>query len=226
MRPTPPARCALLLCAPRSRQQPHCSSRQPVIAAAAAVEAPPKRTPGSKQPSFPFVKIAGQEDMKLALMLNVIDPNIGGVLIMGDRGTAKSVIVRAKSNTLQHTNATHATQVRALVELLPMIDVVENDAFNSSPTDPKFMGPDVLQKALAGESLPSTLVRTPLVWAPRPLQRYPYTRSGFYTHKQVELPLGATEDRICGTIDIERALTEGVRAYEPGLLVCNVFVCV
>lgn len=100
MRPTTPARCALLLCTPRFllRQQHYCSTRQPVIAAAAAVEAPPTRTPGSKQPSFPFVKIAGQEDMKLALMLNVIDSNIGGVLIMGDRGTAKSVIVRGHTN--------------------------------------------------------------------------------------------------------------------------------
>ncbi len=68
-----------------------------IITTAAAVEAQTeatRRTPGSKQPAFPFVKIAGQEDMKLALMLNVVDPNIGGVLIMGDRGTAKSVIVR------------------------------------------------------------------------------------------------------------------------------------
>lgn len=162
MRPTP-ARCALLLCTPRVRQQAHCSTRQAVIAAAAAVDTPPARAPGSKQPSFPFVKIAGQEDMKLALMLNVIDPNIGGVLIMGDRGTAKSVIVRGR--VVVAFQAPHCPQVRALVELLPMIDVVENDAFNSSPTDPKLMGPDVLQKATAGQPLPSTRVRTPLVRA-------------------------------------------------------------
>ena len=83
-----------------------------------------------------------------------------------------------------------------MVDLLPDIEVVEGDAFNSSPTDAKFMGPDVLQRFQRGEKLPVATMRTPLV----------------------ELPLGATEDRICGTIDIEKALTEGVKAYEPGLL--------
>ena len=97
---------------------------------------------------------------------------------MGDRGCGKSVAVRS------------------LVDLLPDLDVVVDDPFNSSPTEPKSMGPDVLRRYLAGETLPATTLRTPLV----------------------ELPLGATEDRICGTIDIEKALTEGVKAYEPGLL--------
>ncbi|KAK9827237.1 hypothetical protein WJX81_000949 [Elliptochloris bilobata] len=116
--------------------------------------------------------------MKLALMLNVVDPTVGGVLIMGDRGTGKSVAVRA------------------MVDLLPEIEVAAGDPFNSHPTDPKLMGPDALQRFRAGEQLPVERVPTPLV----------------------ELPLGATEDRICGTIDIEKALQEGVKAYEPGLL--------
>lgn len=127
---------------------------------------------------FPFCKIAGQEDMKLALLLNVVDPSIGGVLILGDRGTAKSVAVRA------------------MVDLLPQIEVVVDDAFNSDPKDPSLMGPDALMRYRKGEKLPSKPARTPLV----------------------ELPLGATEDRICGTIDVEKALTQGVKAYEPGLL--------
>lgn len=116
--------------------------------------------------------------MKLGLLLNVVDPNIGGILVMGDRGTGKSVAVRA------------------LVDLLPDIEVVEGDGFNSDPKDPKMMGPDALQRWRNGQKLPSVTIRTPLV----------------------ELPLGATEDRICGTIDIEKALTEGIKAYEPGLL--------
>ncbi|GLI58984.1 hypothetical protein VaNZ11_000805 [Volvox africanus] len=147
-----------------------------LVVRATAAAAPSAKN--SKKPNFPFVKIQGQEEMKLALLLNVVDPNIGGVLIMGDRGTAKSVAVRA------------------LVDLLPLIDVVEGDPFSSSPTDPKLMGPDVLDRWRRGEKLPMTQMRTPLV----------------------ELPLGATEDRICGTIDIEKALTQGVKAYEPGLL--------
>jgi magnesium chelatase subunit I len=142
------------------------------------VDAPVRRPVGKKKPAFPFCRIAGQDDMKLSLLLNLIDPSIGGVLIMGERGTGKSLAVRS------------------LIDLLPTMDVVPDDAFNSSPTDPKLMGPDSLARFRKGEALPSTKMRTPLV----------------------ELPLGATEDRICGTIDIEKALGEGIKAYEPGLL--------
>ncbi|KAI8100905.1 hypothetical protein M9434_005289 [Picochlorum sp. BPE23] len=148
------------------------------IVAAAATEPEVKVSRAKRRPNFPFSRIAGQEDMKLALLLNVVDPGIGGVLIMGDRGCGKSVAVRS------------------IVDLLPEIDVVPGDDFNSSPTNTKLMGPDVLQRYLAGETLASEMVKTPLV----------------------ELPLGATEDRICGTIDIEKALSEGIKAYEPGLL--------
>uniref|UniRef100_A0A7S0WFY7 Mg-protoporphyrin IX chelatase n=1 Tax=Pyramimonas obovata TaxID=1411642 RepID=A0A7S0WFY7_9CHLO len=134
----------------------------------------------SKQPKpvFPFVKIIGQEDMKLGLILNIIDPTLGGVLIMGDRGTAKSMAVRS------------------LAAILPEIQVVKGDAYQSNPESPGEMGPESKAKFLAGESLDSE---------PRQIT-------------VVELPLGATEDRICGTIDIEKALTDGVKAYEPGLL--------
>ena len=117
----------------------------------------------NERPVFPFTAIVGQEEMKLALILNVIDPQIGGVMIMGDRGTGKS------------------TTVRALVDLLPEITVIENDPFNTAPKN---------------DSDPSTQIKIPMV----------------------DLPLGATEDRVCGTIDIEKALTEGVKAFEPGLL--------
>lgn len=127
---------------------------------------------------FPFTAIVGQEEMKLALLLNVIDPKIGGVMIMGDRGTGKS------------------TTIRALADLLPEIEVVANDPFNSHPTDPDLMGDEVREKLEANITLP-------------------------ISHKKVamvDLPLGATEDRVCGTIDIEKALSEGIKAFEPGLL--------
>ncbi|WP_269622753.1 magnesium chelatase ATPase subunit I [Prochlorococcus marinus] len=132
----------------------------------------------SKRRVFPFAAVIGQEEMKLALLLNVIDPRIGGVMIMGDRGTGKS------------------TTIRALADLLPGINVVQGDPYNSSPDDPDLQSTEVLQQIDAGE--------TPLI-----------------EEKQVpmvDLPLGATEDRLCGTIDIEKALSEGVRAFEPGLL--------
>lgn len=116
--------------------------------------------------------------MKLALLLNVIDPKIGGVMIMGDRGTGKS------------------TTIRALADLLPEIEVVADDPFNSSPTDAEMMSDEVRKRVEAGETLPI---------ANRNVQ-------------MVDLPLGATEDRVCGTIDIEKALSEGVKAFEPGLL--------
>jgi len=136
------------------------------------------------RPVFPFTAIVGQEEMKLALILNVIDPKIGGVMIMGDRGTGKS------------------TTVRALVDLLPEIEVVANDPFNSDPRDPELMSQDVRERvhAIANGEAKETLDVT----------------SRKIT--MVDLPLGATEDRVCGTIDIEKALTEGVKAFEPGLL--------
>lgn len=97
---------------------------------------------------------------------------------MGDRGTGKSTIVRA------------------LVDLLPPIDVVENDPYNSDPYDPELMSNEVLERLKKNEKLPIIQVQTPMV----------------------DLPLGATEDRVCGTINIEKAISEGLKAFEPGLL--------
>jgi magnesium chelatase subunit I len=131
-----------------------------------------------KRPVFPFSAIVGQEEMKLALMLNIIDPKIGGVMIMGDRGTGKS------------------TTIRALADLLPEIDIVADDPFNSHPNDADLQSDEVRQRLLRGEHLPIAQKQVPMV----------------------DLPLGATEDRVCGTIDIEKALSEGVKAFEPGLL--------
>jgi magnesium chelatase subunit I len=138
------------------------------------LEAPPK----TQRAIFPFNAIVGQEEMKLALLLNVIDPKIGGVMIMGDRGTGKS------------------TTIRALADLLPEIEVVANDPFNSHPSDLDLMGDQARQQLAAQIPLPLTNIKVPMV----------------------DLPLGATEDRVCGTIDIEKALSEGVKAFEPGLL--------
>lgn len=120
----------------------------------------------TKRPVYPFTAIIGQEEMKLALLLNVIDPKIGGVMIMGDRGTGKSTVVRS------------------LVDILPQIEVIKDDPYNSPPGRG------------AAENLLVEKIKTPMV----------------------DLPLGATEDRVCGTIDMEKALTKGVKAFEPGLL--------
>jgi magnesium chelatase subunit I len=132
----------------------------------------------TERPVFPFTAIIGQEEMKLALILNVIDPRIGGVMIMGDRGTGKS------------------TTIRAVADLLPAIQVVADDPFNSSTTDFELMSESVKNAVEKNEELPVGYKKVPMV----------------------DLPLGATEDRVCGTIDIEKALTEGVKAFEPGLL--------
>ncbi len=117
--------------------------------------------------NFPFTAIIGQEEMKLALQLNVIDPRIGGVMIMGDRGTGKS------------------TTIRALADLLPDILVIKNDPFN---TDPKSFE--------SNEDYESELIKIPMV----------------------ELPLGATEDRLCGSINLKEVLSGGDNTFEPGLL--------
>ena len=118
-----------------------------------------------KLSNFPFAAIIGQEEMKLALQLNVIDPKIGGVMIMGDRGTGKS------------------TTIRALADLLPNISIIKNDPFNTDP--------EGLEKEYEVESL-----KIPMV----------------------ELPLGATEDRVCGTINLKEILSGGNSTFEPGLL--------
>ncbi|KPQ39782.1 MAG: magnesium chelatase ATPase subunit I [Phormidium sp.] len=127
---------------------------------------------------FPFTAIVGQEEMKLALLLNVIDPKVGGVMIMGDRGTGKS------------------TTIRALADLLPEMEVVADDPFSSDPHNPELMSDEVRDRLTRGETLPVAKKKVTMI----------------------DLPLGATEDRVCGTIDIEKALSEGVKAFEPGLL--------
>jgi magnesium chelatase subunit I len=116
--------------------------------------------------------------MKLALILNVIDPRIGGVMIMGDRGTGKS------------------TTIRAVADLLPAIEVAKDDPFNSSINDFELMSETVKTAVENQEEVACEYKKVPMI----------------------DLPLGATEDRVCGTIDIEKALTEGVKAFEPGLL--------
>jgi magnesium chelatase subunit I len=135
-------------------------------------------TANTRRVVFPFTAIVGQEEMKLSLLLNVIDPKIGGVMIMGDRGTGKS------------------TTIRALADLLPEIPVVANDPFNSDPSDPDIMSDEVRALIELGAEIP--VVQKKVI--------------------MVDLPLGATEDRVCGTIDIEKALSEGIKAFEPGLL--------
>jgi magnesium chelatase subunit I len=132
----------------------------------------------TERPVFPFTAIIGQEEMKLALILNVIDPRIGGVMIMGDRGTGKS------------------TTIRAVADLLPAIEIAASDPFNSSATDFELMSETVKNRIENNESIEIAYKKVPMI----------------------DLPLGATEDRVCGTIDIEKALTEGVKAFEPGLL--------
>eukprot|EP00284_Hemiselmis_tepida_P009516 CAMPEP_0174943426 /NCGR_PEP_ID=MMETSP1355-20121228/76624_1 /TAXON_ID=464990 /ORGANISM="Hemiselmis tepida, Strain CCMP443" /LENGTH=307 /DNA_ID=CAMNT_0016190665 /DNA_START=117 /DNA_END=1040 /DNA_ORIENTATION=- len=97
---------------------------------------------------------------------------------MGDRGTGKS------------------TTIRAITDILPEIQIVEDDPFNSDPTDLELMSDEVRRSIENGEDIKVTSTKVPMV----------------------DLPLGATEDRVCGTIDIEKALTEGVKAFEPGLL--------
>ncbi len=123
---------------------------------------------------FPFAALVGQDEMKRALQIVAVDPSVGGVLILGHRGTGKS------------------TAVRALPTLLPAIRAVEGCPYGC---DPKEKGGSC-DRCTSGSRPRSTEVPVPVV----------------------DLPLGATEDRVVGTLDLEKALTEGVRAFEPGLL--------
>lgn len=126
-----------------------------------------------RDPRYPFTAIVGSEDLKLALILNAVSPRVGGVLVRGEKGTAKSTIVRA------------------LAALLPAVEVVDGCRFSCDPAAPDPECPDGPHEAGTGAVRPAHLV---------------------------ELPVGASEDRLAGSLDIERALTEGVKAFEPGLL--------
>ncbi len=127
--------------------------------------------------TYPLTAIVGQERMKRALILNAINPQIGGVLIRGERGTAKS------------------TAARALASLLPAIEVVADCTFNCDPRAPAQLCEQCHQYVGAG-TLPTIAKSTPFV----------------------DLPVSATEDRVVGTLDIEKAIQEGRKHFEPGVL--------
>ncbi|MET9447722.1 putative cobaltochelatase [Streptomyces cinerochromogenes] len=122
---------------------------------------------------YPFTALVGQDSLRLALLLNAVSPAVGGVLVRGEKGTAKS------------------TAVRALSALLPAVAVVPGCRFSCDPASPDPSCPDGPHEAGTGTERPA---------------------------RMVELPVGASEDRLVGALDIERALAEGVKAFEPGLL--------
>ncbi|WKK22557.1 putative cobaltochelatase [Streptomyces olivoreticuli] len=123
--------------------------------------------------TYPFTAVVGMDDMRLGLLLNAISPSIGGVLVRGEKGTAKS------------------TMVRGVAALMPAVDVVGGCRFSCAPDAPDPACPDGPHESGAGGTRPA---------------------------RMVELPVGASEDRLVGALDIERALSEGVKAFEPGLL--------
>ncbi|MFE9247360.1 putative cobaltochelatase [Streptomyces sp. NPDC007088] len=128
---------------------------------------------GTTTAHFPFTAVVGQDDLRLALLLNAVSSRVGGVLVRGEKGTAKS------------------TAVRALSALVPEVPVVPGCRFSCDPAAPDPHCPDGPHEAGAG------LARAA---------------------RMVELPVGASEDRLVGALDIERALSEGVKSFEPGLL--------
>ena len=137
----------------------------------------------TKTPVYPFAAIVGQEEMKLALILNVINPSLSGVLIRGEKGTAKS------------------TAVRALARILPEIETVRDCPFQRDPKE----------KPLACGDCPRTQCRKLVIEGPSP-------ESHCRGIRVVELPVGATEDRVVGTMDMEEALKKGEKKIEPGIL--------
>ncbi|WP_206789109.1 putative cobaltochelatase [Amycolatopsis sp. MtRt-6] len=122
---------------------------------------------------YPFTAVVGLPDLRLALVLSSISPAVGGVLVRGEKGTAKS------------------TMVRALAGLLPSVDVVDGCRFSCDPAGPDPRCPDGPHDGARSHRRPAKLV---------------------------ELPVGAAEDRVIGSLHLERALAEGVTDFQPGLL--------
>ncbi len=154
--------------------------------------------------AFPFSAIVGQDDMKLAILIAAVDPGVGGVLVFGDRGTGKS------------------TAVRSLAALLPMMDAVQGCRYGCDPLATSQacedctarraqLGATVGGKApTKGKAAAKTVAKTVATATPLKAHKIPVP--------VVDLPLGATEDRVVGALDLERALSQGVKAFEPGLL--------
>jgi Mg-chelatase subunit ChlI len=132
----------------------------------------------TKRVNYPFSAIVKQDKMKMSLLLNVINQQIGGVLIRGERGSAKTVAVRALS------------------DILPEIDVVKDCRFSCDPINISKMCTPCREQYDQGKKLPVVKRKMRLV----------------------ELPIGTTEDRVVGTLNIELAIKEGVKALEIGLL--------
>lgn len=128
--------------------------------------------------AYPFSAIVGQDDMKRAILVAAIDPQVGGVLVFGDRGTGKS------------------TAVRGLAALLPRMRAVADCRYGCDPDDPGRACAECAKRAKGKGAVRTRWLSVPVV----------------------DLPLGSTEDRVVGALDIERALTEGVKTFEPGLL--------
>jgi magnesium chelatase subunit I len=133
--------------------------------------------------TFPFAAIVGQDDMTLAIQVVAVDPTIGGVLVLGDRGTGKS------------------TAVRALADLLPPIDVVSGCAYRCDPQRPA----GLCERCQPAEAAAKAKKAAKLPTESRPVA-------------VVDLPLGATEDRVVGALDLEKALAQGIKSFAPGLL--------
>jgi Mg-chelatase subunit ChlI len=129
-------------------------------------------------PIYPFTAIVGQERMKRALVLNAVDPRIGGVLIRGERGTGKS------------------TAARAMAALLPQIEVFVDSPFNDDPKAPNTWSDWAKEHMAQGKEMEIVKRRI----------------------RFVNLPVSATEDRVVGTLDIEKAIQKGERHFEPGVL--------
>jgi len=163
----------------------------------------------ARKPAYPFAALVGQQEMQRGLLIATVDPLVGGVLILGDRGTGKS------------------TAVRALADVLPQIVTVKGCPYQCDPAktaglcgacSPAVSTSNAPAVCTAAEKEAPSKSASSKLGSSRPISGISKAQQTLSPVPVVDLPLGSSEDRVLGALDLEKLMTLGEKAFEPGLL--------